>query len=129
MKALSVRQPWAWLIARGFKSEEYRSWSTNHRGRLAIHSAYNRLPERRIAELEDRYQIDIPRDELVRSAVVCVVDLIDCQEYEPGQFVFILSGPRAIDPPIAMGGKCHLFDVEVPYGSIARSKSVSEQNW
>ena len=52
MKALTVRQPWASLIAAGVKTIETRSWSTKYRGPLAIHagkhepavSAYQHLP-------------------------------------------------------------------------------------
>lgn len=36
MKALSVRQPWATLIAIGAKRIETRSWRTRYRGPLAI---------------------------------------------------------------------------------------------
>lgn len=39
MKALTVHQPWASLIAAGVKRIETRSWSTKHRGPLAIHAA------------------------------------------------------------------------------------------
>lgn len=39
MKALTLWQPWATLIAIGAKTIETRSWSTNHRGPLAIHAA------------------------------------------------------------------------------------------
>lgn len=38
MKALTIRQPWASLIAAGVKTIETRSWSTKHRGPLAIHA-------------------------------------------------------------------------------------------
>lgn len=38
MKALTVRQPWASLIAAGVKTIETRSWSTRYRGPLAIHA-------------------------------------------------------------------------------------------
>lgn len=38
MKALTIRQPWASLIALGIKQVETRSWSTKHRGRIAIHA-------------------------------------------------------------------------------------------
>ncbi len=34
MKALSVRQPWAWLIVNGCKDIENRDWSTKLRGSL-----------------------------------------------------------------------------------------------
>lgn len=39
MKALTVRQPWAWAIARGHKPIENRSWAPTYRGPLAIHAA------------------------------------------------------------------------------------------
>lgn len=38
MKALSITQPWATLIAQGHKRIETRSWSTNYRGPLVIHA-------------------------------------------------------------------------------------------
>ena len=39
MKALSLMQPWATLIAQGAKRIETRSWSTSYRGPLAIHAS------------------------------------------------------------------------------------------
>ncbi len=39
MKALSIRQPWAWLVANGHKDIENRDWATNFRGRFLIHAA------------------------------------------------------------------------------------------
>lgn len=39
MKALTVRQPWATLIALGIKRIETRTRDTKHRGPLAIHAA------------------------------------------------------------------------------------------
>jgi ASCH domain len=39
MLALSVRQPWAWAIARGHKVIENRDWDTRFRGTLAIHAS------------------------------------------------------------------------------------------
>lgn len=39
MKALTLTQPWATLVAIGAKRIETRSWSTNYRGPLAIHAA------------------------------------------------------------------------------------------
>lgn len=38
LKALTIRQPWAWLIVAGHKPVENRSWSTKYRGPLAIHA-------------------------------------------------------------------------------------------
>lgn len=39
MKAISLWQPWATLIAIGAKSIETRGWPTDYRGWLAIHAA------------------------------------------------------------------------------------------
>ncbi len=39
MKALTLTQPWASLVAFGYKRVETRSWRTSYRGALAIHAA------------------------------------------------------------------------------------------
>ncbi|CAG0947427.1 hypothetical protein ANRL1_04099 [Anaerolineae bacterium] len=39
MKAITLTQPWATLVAIGAKRIETRSWSTAYRGPLAIHAA------------------------------------------------------------------------------------------
>lgn len=39
MRAITLTQPWATLVARGYKKVETRSWSTQHRGPIAIHAA------------------------------------------------------------------------------------------
>ncbi|AZA75951.1 ASCH domain-containing protein [Chryseobacterium indoltheticum] len=39
MKALSIKQPWASIIAYGIKDIENRTWKTNFRGRIFIHAS------------------------------------------------------------------------------------------
>lgn len=39
MKAISIRQPWAWLIAHGYKDIENRTWNTKFRGPVLIHAS------------------------------------------------------------------------------------------
>jgi activating signal cointegrator 1 len=39
VKALTLTQPWASLVAIGAKQIETRTWSTRYRGRVAIHAA------------------------------------------------------------------------------------------
>ena len=39
MKAISIRQPWAWLIVNGYKDIENRSWNTKYRGPVLIHAS------------------------------------------------------------------------------------------
>lgn len=47
MKALTIIQPWATLIASGHKMNETRSWKTNYRGEVLIHAGKN--PKRKAA--------------------------------------------------------------------------------
>lgn len=39
MKAISVRQPWAWCIAHASKRVENRNWETLYRGPVMIHAS------------------------------------------------------------------------------------------
>jgi hypothetical protein len=43
--ALSLKQPWAALLAHGLKTIEVRKWPTARRGRILIHAA--RIPDER----------------------------------------------------------------------------------
>lgn len=45
MKALTVWQPWASMLARNMKLFETRSWATNYRGPIAIHAAALSIPQ------------------------------------------------------------------------------------
>lgn len=38
MKAITIKQPWAYLICSGIKDIENRTWKTNRRGRVLIHA-------------------------------------------------------------------------------------------
>ncbi|MDE2096723.1 MAG: ASCH domain-containing protein [Patescibacteria group bacterium] len=53
MKALSLIQPWATLIAIGAKRIETRSWATRYRGEIAIHASKRfTMDEREICDEE-----------------------------------------------------------------------------
>ncbi len=45
MKALTIHQPWASLIADGDKTIETRVWTTKYRGPLAIHASRQRYED------------------------------------------------------------------------------------
>lgn len=38
MKAITIKQPFATLIAEGLKQYEFRTWNTNFRGEILIHA-------------------------------------------------------------------------------------------
>jgi len=57
MKAITIQQPWAEMIARGLKRVENRTWRTSHRGPLAIHAGKSMatLDRENAAEWPERY--------------------------------------------------------------------------
>lgn len=38
MKVITLKQPWATLVAEGLKKYEFRSWKLNYRGEILIHA-------------------------------------------------------------------------------------------
>lgn len=39
MKVISIKQPYATLIAEGYKEYEFRTWKTKYRGEILIHAS------------------------------------------------------------------------------------------
>jgi ASCH domain-containing protein len=64
LPALSLRQPWAWLVVNGYKDIENRSWRTNHHGPLVIHASKNRswTTEENLTAMEKKYDVGLPRE-------------------------------------------------------------------
>lgn len=79
MKAISLWQPWATLIAYGVKTIETRSWGTNYRGPILIHAAkklcYD-VDEQLILAIENA---GLKYEALPRGAFVCRATLFDCR--------------------------------------------------
>jgi hypothetical protein len=123
MKALSIRQPWANLIAAGHKTIETRTWSTKYRSELLICASKT---------------VDVPAAKLLAvlsptikinpaGMALCVADLVDCRPmrvsdeqaarcptYE-GAFAWVLNNIRPIKP-FPVKGQLGLFSVEMPEG-------------
>ncbi len=79
IKALSLWQPWATLIAIGAKRYETRSWSTPYRGLLAIHAAKRKVREEEITDDIDAALLRHGEkwQSLPLGAVLCIVRLVD----------------------------------------------------
>lgn len=82
MKALSVQEPWAWLIAHGYKPLENRPWYFSHQGDLVIHAGKKNGPEqqRDYEQVRDRFpaiKMPLLRD-MPFGGVVGIVKVIGC---------------------------------------------------
>jgi len=84
MKALSIKQPWASLIAHGIKDIENKTWKTNFRGRVYIHASAGKvkfdnwydspLPNNQLLSLPDNWNAC----EFLYGAIIGEVDIVDC---------------------------------------------------
>ena len=71
MKVLTIKEPYASLIINGYKMYEFRSWKTNYRGKILIHSGLN-IENDMLDRFKD-YNLDY-----VKGAIIGEADLIDC---------------------------------------------------
>jgi len=82
MKALTIKQPWASLIAHGIKDIENRTWKTNFRGRIYIHSSTPKKFEIQLNDEQTRLALPVLKDafsgNLPFGAIIGEVDIIDC---------------------------------------------------
>lgn len=78
-RVLTLKQPWATLMAVGAKHNETRSWYTPYRGELYIHSS-KRIDRDDAEWAEDHpmFRKALAGHELTLSCVLCRVKLIDC---------------------------------------------------
>jgi hypothetical protein len=139
VKALSVKQPWAWAIAKGYKTIENRSRATSHRGPLAIHASA-RWDEPREHWLRNAVSIarnlghalpakladDMPYADT--GLVLAVVDVIgvctvsrddfmarcDCGPWaNDGETHWQLANARLLAEPIPAKGRLGLWDIDL----------------
>lgn len=119
--ALSVKQPWAELIMEGRKSVEVRTWTTDYRGPLYIHTGQKPAEGflSLFAELDTRF----------RGGFIGAVDLIGIDRFVqatwsrlrpehlvPGpmpadSYGWRLTNPRRLASPIRWSGSLGIFPV------------------
>ena len=103
LPALSIRQPWAWLILNGFKDIENRPRRTHYRGPLLIHAglSLDSYTEENLEWLYKKFGVRIPK-ELDTGGIVGIVDVMDCvgqhksRWFNAGNFGWVLANPRRL---------------------------------
>jgi hypothetical protein len=145
MKALSIIQPFASLIALGAKNIETRSWPTKHRGWIAIHSskafsdACQMFCSSEPCRSELKKGFDTIRD-LPRGAIIAVARISDCSpttefmraklfknqlafgDFSNGRFAWFLTSVIPLTRPIPCKGALGLW---TPPENIDRQLYIS----
>lgn len=127
MKALSLWQPWASLVALGAKKFETRSWATPYRGPLLIHAAKHWTKE--LVELSGDHtffkhlcKVNNRVSQLPKGTYLALVDLVEIfpvevakstglisheeyhfGDYSAGRFAWKLENVRKFEPIPARG--------------------------
>lgn len=112
MKAISIKQPWANLIAYGIKTIETRTWKTKYRGRLLIVSS----------KKPSMYPC---------GSIVAVADIVDCRDMDywdvgksccplyPKAKSWVLDNVVAVKP-VPVKGAMGIYDIEVEESSLIK---------
>ena len=129
MKALSILQPWAWLIVNGHKDIENRTWPTEYRGRFLVHTgkSYSAAEHAEYCDIiREDFGIELPPyAQLPRGAIVGEAELVDCVEHHPSRWKdpdswgFVLRNAKALSVPIPYRGQLSFFKVELTHFTAA----------
>lgn len=136
MRALSLWQPWATLVAVGAKRIETRSWRTSYRGPLAIHASQRWTKDQvRMLNVEPfnkllrahEYYFAAPWYRLPFRAIVATCELRDIVptaglsvseteralgDYRAGRWAWMLDNIELITPPIQYRGSLGLWEYQ-----------------
>lgn len=128
MKVLTIRQPFASLIAEGIKEYEFRTWKTNYRGDLLIHAGLG--VNESAMEKYKNYNLEYPK-----GCIIAKVTMTDCVKVddnlrkilkeknrylysnqinnkEDNTYVFILKDIKKIKPINNIKGKLGFWEYD-----------------
>lgn len=120
MKALSIKQPWAWAILHCGKDIENRKWNTKFRGEFYIHAglSYDDSGEVWIAEhFPDRYDRLFKKENCLMGGIIGKATLIDVVKISYsgwffGPYGFALNNIKEVKF-IPYKGMLNFFEVKI----------------
>ena len=139
-RALSIRQPWAWLILNGYKDLENRTWRTDYRGPLLIHAGMRVETDKDAvewafhlaAQIYDESVIKIRQcyeQEKTLGGLLGSVVLVDCVDESPsawfaGPHAFKLINPVLWPKPVPYKGLLGFFSVPDDVRTLPQAQDI-----
>lgn len=130
MRVLTIKEPFASLVAYRIKRIETRSWKTKYRGEIYIHAGLAKVnvKDKRISHLLSYLPNPTPKyGEIIAKAnlVDCVFmdDVFlkqikenpveyECGHYEYGRYAWVLEDVELLENPISAKGKLGIWYYE-----------------
>lgn len=143
MKAITIKQPYATLLALGYKQYETRSWATTYRGDFAIHAG--KTMDRKA--FEDAEIVELLKaagyqnmKELPLGAVIATCTLVNCMKvtknalhqgyamtektriygipyklgnFSEGRYAWVFENMQMLTKPILMNGRLSIWDLNI----------------
>ncbi len=120
-KVITVKQPWAWFLAKGYKPVENRTWYTNYRGPILVQSS--KAPKFDFSEAQFlMHHFGIPDSEILEpddpatstGSIVGITMLTDCVSHHAspfftGPYGFVMDQARQTEP-FEIRGKLNIFN-------------------
>lgn len=114
MRALSIRQPYAWLIVNGYKDIENRTWDTKYRGLFLVHTGLTKAADwREVWWYCEDHGIPLP-EYADTGGIVGVANLVDVvtepnSPWFSGPYGYVLRDARSL-PFREMKGRLQFFE-------------------
>lgn len=128
MKVLSIIEPWGSLIKENVKIIETRSWNTNYRGTLYIHTSKKTVDTK--DPITHALLSLLPEVPLVYGCIIAVCELVDCIQmdaayvasmkenkieyqcggYAVGRYAWILKNVKKLEVPIPAKGHLGIWE-------------------
>lgn len=123
MKALSIQQPWAWLIVNGHKDIENRDWAARLRGRVLIHAG-KKIDQDAIRYVREHFPHIVLPLSFDTGGIVGEARLVDCvrssfSRWFMGHYGFVLEDAKPL-PFVPLRGQLGFFEVD---GSVVEVPS------
>lgn len=119
MKTITLHQPWASLVAEGYKDIENRSWRSHFRGPVLIHAGKG--VDQWGPEEVARFGMELPwkLSELPSRGIIGVAYVTDCVEessspWFSGPYGFVLTHARPVEF-YRCKGALSFWDCDYPY--------------
>ena len=124
MKVLTVKQPFASLIANGYKTYEFRSWKTKYRGELYIHAGKG--VDKKCMDMVKDYNLDYPSGYIIAKVNLTDCILVDDEFNEKlnkdnpkvythdytGYYAWCLEDIKILNNPIKTNGKLSIWNYD-----------------